>query len=63
MNTEETKKEIVKLLDTLPEDTLETVLGYLKNVASSNLGDVQFSRRLRKIIEEDKQMLNKLGNS
>lgn len=61
MSTAEIKLEIEKVLDTIPEDTLSSVLEYLKGVAVAKKDDVLFSENLRKIIEEDRQLLYKLA--
>ncbi|MFP9113584.1 hypothetical protein ACLI1A_06560 [Flavobacterium sp. RHBU_3] len=61
MSTAEIKLEIEKVLDTIPEDTLSSVLEYLKGVAVAKKEDVLFSENLRKIIEEDSELLHKLA--
>ncbi len=61
MSTAEIKLEIEKVLDTIPEDTLSSVLEYLKGVAVAKKDDVLFSENLRKIIEEDSELLHKLA--
>ena len=61
MGTIELKKEIGKVLETIPEDALESVLNYLRSVSSSKKDDVVFSNNLRKILVEDRELLKKLA--
>ena len=61
MGTIELKKEIGKVLETIPEDALESVLNYLRSVSSSKKDDVVFSNNLGKILVEDRELLKKLA--
>jgi hypothetical protein len=60
MNTVEIKSEIVKVLDTMPEETLASVLSYLRSVIISE-NKIILSSNLRKILEEDNELLQKLA--
>lgn len=61
MSTAEIKTEIEKVLDAMPESVLESVLQYLKSVTVSKQQDIDFSNNLRKILSEDKELLQKLA--
>lgn len=61
MSTQELKKEIQRVIDALPEDSLKEVLIYLQSYES--IGDDQKSRmqHFRKIINEDANLLKRLA--
>lgn len=61
MSATEIKLEIEKVLDTMPETTLESVLKYLKNIAESDSENVKFAGNFRKILDEDNELLQKLA--
>lgn len=61
MGTAELKSEIEKVLDKVPEDTLQSVLIYLKSIVDMPKEKVQLSGNLRIILEEDKELLQKLA--
>lgn len=61
MNTTEIKTQITKVLDNVPEDVLESVLDYLKSVINNSRDNIALSGNLRKILEEDKELLQKLA--
>lgn len=61
MSTAELKSEIGKVLDKVPEDTLQSVLMYLKSIVDMPKEKVQLSGNLRTILEEDKELLQKLA--
>lgn len=61
MITIEIKNEIRKLLDVVPEDTFRDLLGYLKKAREQTNDKGEFSRRLRQILQEDKELLEKLA--
>lgn len=61
MNTIEVKAEIQKVLNTVPDDVLETVLEYLRTVALNDKNKVTLSQNLQKILSEDKELLEKLA--
>lgn len=61
MSTAEIKTEIDKVLDTLPEDALESVLDYLKSITHTTKEKLAYSKNLRKILEEDRELLEKLA--
>jgi hypothetical protein len=61
MSKEEIKHEINKVLDHLPDKTLQDILSFLKNLKSKQT--LSFSDRtvLDKILSEDKDLLEKLA--
>ena len=61
MGAVELKKEIEKVLDTMPEDTLESVLTYLQSVKSVKQEDVALVNNIKKIMSEDRELLQKLA--
>lgn len=61
MTTREIKSEIIKLLDTVPENVLEDLLGYLKQAEGQTKEKIEFSRHLKQILKEDKELLEKLA--
>lgn len=61
MSTAEIKTEIDKVLGTMPEDALESVLDYLKSITQTTNDELTYSKNLRKILEEDKELLEKLA--
>jgi len=60
MSTTEIKTEINKILDAVTETTLESVLNYLKSIVNVEKDIVLLSKNIRKILEEDKELLEKL---
>lgn len=61
MTTREIKTEIQKLLDTVPESTLQDLHGYLKQAQERTKDKIEFSNHLRQILKEDKEVLEKLA--
>ncbi len=61
MTKEQLKEEIQKVLDEVPEAALEDILKYLKDVRSQSSDKVEMSQNLRKILDEDKELLNRLA--
>lgn len=61
MTTSQIKTEIQKLLDTEPENVLQDLLDYLKEVREQTKDQVEFASHLRKIIHEDRELLEKLA--
>jgi hypothetical protein len=60
MTRTEIKMEIQKVLDNIPENVLQDVLGLLQNF--QNQGDsLKLSHSLRHIFSEDKELLEKLA--
>ena len=55
------KEEISKIVDALPNDVLDNLLEYLKLIEESSVDKGNRSINLRKILEEDKQLLSDLA--
>jgi len=61
MTTKEIKSEIQKVIDAVPENLLNDILNYLKSLQGKSADTVQLSEHIRKIISEDKELLEKLA--
>ncbi len=62
MSKDELKLEINKLLDLLPDKTLEDILAAIKNLeGNSSSVSLLDSAALQKILTEDKALLQKLA--
>lgn len=55
------KVEISKILDELPEDSLKYILILLKEIKTQPLKNIKLTAYIRKIMEEDKELLKKLA--
>jgi hypothetical protein len=61
MAPKELKDKINKVIDNMPDDILEDVFNYLKAITSKSRSDIMLSQNLGKIIEEDRNLLEKLA--
>lgn len=61
MSNKDLKQEIKLVLDNIPEDILEDVLIYLKSLTNKSKNTIQLSQNLSKILEEDKNLLERLA--
>lgn len=61
MSTQEIKSEIQKILSNLPEESLLSVLDYLKEIQKINPSNLLISRHLSKIFQEDTELLKRLA--
>jgi uncharacterized protein YeeX (DUF496 family) len=61
MSTQEIRKELHKVVDNMPEDVLQNVLDYFKTIEHSSKDRVKLSYNLKKILSEDKLLLQKLA--
>jgi len=61
MTTKEVKTEIQKVLDRVPDNLLHDILDYLKAIQSKSPDTVKLSKNLKKIIFEDKALLERLA--
>ncbi|MFZ5942177.1 MAG: hypothetical protein ACOYXB_16540 [Bacteroidota bacterium] len=61
MTTREIKEKINDALEKIPEDVLEDVLEYLKSLTKRSGHDITLSHNLSKILDEDKELLEKLA--
>ena len=61
MTKQELKAQISQLLEMMPEDQLDEVLAYVKQVSKMSLANTKRSSSLIKIIREDREVLQKLA--
>ena len=61
MTAQQIKSEIQKVLDNIPEDVLEDILNYLLELQEKSENDVNRTFDLKKILQEDKELLQKLA--
>ena len=61
MTTKEIKSEIQKTLDGIPENVLQDILDYLKELRGKSAEKVTLSKNLRDILVEDKEILERLA--
>ena len=61
MTTGQIKSKIKKAIDNMPDNALEGILDYLEEIQGKTADDIQMSQQLRKILSEDKELLEKLA--
>jgi mRNA-degrading endonuclease RelE of RelBE toxin-antitoxin system len=61
MTKTQIKSEIQKVLDEVPENLLPDILDFLKELQEQPTKKVQLTNHLRKILLEDKVLLEKLA--
>ena len=61
MTSIEIKTEIQKVLDQVPESVLQDILDFLKELQTKSVDDIKLANNLRKIISEDRELLEKLA--
>jgi len=61
MTTKEIKSEIQKTLDGIPENVLQDILDYLKEIQGKSADKLRLSKNLRDILTEDKELLERLA--
>lgn len=61
MTTKQIKSRIQRALDNVPENVLEEILHYLEEIQGKSADTVIMSQRLRKILSEDRELLEKLA--
>jgi hypothetical protein len=61
MATKDLKERINQVLDKMPDEVLEDVFKYLKSLTSRSKHDIRLSQNLGKILEEDKNLLDRLA--
>ncbi len=57
----ETKKEIIQIVESLPDEAQVELLNYLKQLEIDFQKKVNLSSNLEKILSEDKELLEKLA--
>lgn len=55
------KDEISKVLDQVPEELLADILDLLKEIQSDKIAKSDFAANVKKILSEDKELLQKLA--
>ncbi len=61
MTTNLLKSEIQRLLETVPDEVLQELLDYLREAQKQTKEQAELSRYLKKIINEDRELLEKLA--
>ncbi len=61
MTAQEIKSEIHKSLDKVPESILQDILSLLKQAESQSPGKINLAAKLRTILREDKELLERLA--
>ncbi|WP_430930969.1 hypothetical protein, partial [Robiginitalea biformata] len=61
MTSKQVKSSIRIALDNIPETLLENILAYLEEIQGKSTNQVVTSQRLRKILSEEKELLEKLA--
>lgn len=61
MTAQETRNEIRKILEEIPEESLALVLDYLKDIKDLTSSQVQTSKNLMSILREDRGLLKRLA--
>jgi hypothetical protein len=61
MAAKEIKDKINRVLDNMSDDILEDVFKYLKAMTNKSRADITLSQNLGKILEEDKDLLERLA--
>lgn len=61
MKTTEIKTEIYKVIDTIPDNVLQDILDYLKQLQDISQSKVELSKNLKLILNEDRELLEKLA--
>jgi site-specific recombinase len=61
MTTKQLKTEIHRLLDRVPDTVLQDLIDYLREAQKQTREQAELSSYLKKIIHEDKELLEKLA--
>jgi hypothetical protein len=61
MAAKEIKQKIYKVIDNMPDEVLEDVYKYLESLKSRSRSDIIISQNLARILEEDKNLLERLA--
>ena len=60
MTTKEIRKEINRVIQEVPENFLEDILSYLKQIERKSRSDVENLSDMKRIFKEDQELLDKL---
>ena len=61
MTSKQIQFEIQKILDSVPENVLQDVLEFLKELQNQPADKVRLTNNLRQILSEDKDLLERLA--
>ena len=61
MTTKDIIKEINRVIQEVPENSLEDILSYLKQIEKKSKTDVEAFSDLKRILKEDQELLEKLA--
>lgn len=61
MTTIEIKEELHKAVDNVPETSLNEALAFLRSLQSNSEEKLKRARNFKKILEEDKEVLERLA--
>ena len=62
MSVQEIRQEIHKVVDNMPEEILQNILEYFKELEHSSKDKVKLAQNLKIILSEDKELLHKLAS-
>ena len=61
MTTKDLRKEINRVIQEVPENFLEDILSYLKQIEKKSKNDIEAFSDLKRIFKEDQELLEKLA--
>jgi site-specific recombinase len=61
MTTKDLRKEIGKAIQEIPDNFLEDILTYLRQIEKRSANEVEKLHFVRKILKEDQELLEKLA--
>ncbi len=61
MTTKDLRKEINRVIQEVPENFLEDILSYLRNIEKKSKKDIDALSNLKRIFKEDHELLEKLA--
>ena len=61
MTTKDIRKEINRVIQEVPENFLEDILSYLKQIEKKSKNDLEVLTDLKRIFKEDQELLEKLA--
>ena len=61
MTTKDLRKEIDRVIQEVPENFLEDILSYLRNIEKKSKQDIEALSNLKRIFKEDQELLEKLA--
>jgi len=61
MTTKEIRKEINRVIQEVPENFLEDILAYLKQIEKNSKDDIESLSDLKRIFKEDQELIEKLA--